>query len=466
MDYERLPIAIIGAGPVGLAAVAHVLQRGETPIAFEASAEIAGNIRNWGHVRLFSPWEYTVDRAMVSLLEANGWQHPRLDELPTGNDLIDKYLQPFASLPAVRDYIHLNTRVIAVSRRYVDKMKDAGRDDAPFVLHVQHSDGSEKLIEAKAVIDASGTWHNPNPMGANGLKVPGEAAAAAHVHYGIPDVTGTHRARYANRRVMVIGNGHSSINALLDLSQLADDAPQTHITWVMRSTRMDKVYGGGDDDQLPARGELGQRIRRQVESGNVQIMAPFRVSRLEQTAAGINVHGETPDGEAVITVDEIITATGSRPDLDMLREVRINLDPALESIADLAPLIDPNIHSCGTVRPHGEKELRQPEKNFYIVGMKSYGRAPTFLLATGYEQVRSVVAALVGDWEAATKVELNLPETGVCNSNLGGDGLNACCGTDETVAFSGSSLVNIANIPVGTVQLKPTDKKRSTGACC
>ena len=47
--------------------------------------------------------------------------------------------------------------------------------------------------------------------------------------------------------------------------------------------------------------------------------------------------------------------------------------------------------------------------------MKSYGRAPTFLLRTGYEQVRSVAAALAGDWEAARQVELVLPETGVCN---------------------------------------------------
>ena len=97
----------------------------------------------------------------------------------------------------------------------------------------------------------------------------------------------------------------------------------------------------------------------------------------------------------------------------------------LRAAERLAPLIDPNLHSCGTVRPHGEAELRQPEKDFYIVGMKSYGRAPTFLLATGYEQARSVVAALAGDWQAARDVRLNLPETGVCVTDYQDDA--PCC---------------------------------------
>jgi hypothetical protein len=75
------------------------------------------------------------------------------------------------------------------------------------------------------------------------------------------------------------------------------------------------------------------------------------------------------------------------------------------------------VHSCGSVPPHGEAELRHPEAGFYVVGMKSYGRAPTFLMLTGYEQVRSVVAAIAGDMEAARNVELVLPATGVCSSN-------------------------------------------------
>jgi ubiquinone/menaquinone biosynthesis C-methylase UbiE len=130
----------------------------------------------------------------------------------------------------------------------------------------------------------------------------------------------------------------------------------------------------------------------------------------------------------------------------MLGEVRLDLDPALESPRALAPLIDPSIHSCGTVPPHGAEQLAQPEPGLFVVGMKSYGRAPTFLMLTGYEQVRSVVAALAGDLQSARRVELELPKTGVCSSSpetprTGGCGVtaapvdagNSCCGTEPAV---------------------------------
>ena len=126
-------------------------------------------------------------------------------------------------------------------------------------------------------------------------------------------------------------------------------------------------------------------------------------------------------------VDELIVATGFRPDLDFVRELRIQLDPAIECPVALAPLIDPNEHSCGTVRPHGARELAQAEPGFYFAGMKSYGRAPTFLMLTGYEQVRSIAAELAGDHAAAERVELVLPETGVCNRSAAPDA-NDCCG--------------------------------------
>lgn len=448
---EKLPVAVIGAGPVGLAAAAHLIERGETPIVFEAGETIGANMLNWGHVRMFSPWEFTVDGASVRLLEAHGWQMPPANELPTGLDMVERYMRPFSELPEVHDHIQLNAQVIAVSRRNIDKMKDAGREDAPFVLHIVYGDGSEALIEASAVIDASGTWHKPNPLGSGGLSAVGEKRYAQHIFYGIPDVLGNHSSRYADKRVMVVGSGHSAINALLELAQLKQDFPQTEIVWAMRGTSLQRVFGGGEDDALPARGRLGTRIQAHVDAGNIQIVSPFRVREIKAASQGLDVIGETSEGLQTVQIDEIIATTGARPDLDMLRELRLELDPALESTRQLGPMIDPNIHSCGTVRPHGEAELRHPEKNFYIVGMKSYGRAPTFLLATGYEQVRSVVAALVGDWEAARDVQLNLPETGVCSSDLAGEGA-ACCGTSVA---SEPALLSIANIPVNTGLLQP-----------
>jgi thioredoxin reductase len=474
---QKLPVAVIGAGPVGLAAAAHLLERGETPIVFEASDRIGARVRAWGHVRMFSPWEFNVDGATVRRLKAHGWQMPPKDDLPTGDELVDQYLQPFAALLGVREHIHLDARVTAITRRDIDKMKDAGREDAPFVVHVECSDGKEMQFEARAVIDASGTWTQPNPLGANGLPAAGEKRHADRLFYGIPDVRKTEHAHYAGKRVMVVGSGHSAINALLLLAELKETYPDTQIVWAMRGKALAKVYGGGTSDELSARGRLATRTQALVDAGVIEIASPFRIERLESSASGVRVIGRTNDGTETREVDEIVVTTGARPQLDMLRELRLDLDSSLETTRTLAPMIDPNIHSCGTVRPHGEAELRQPERDFYIVGMKSYGRAPTFLLATGYEQVRSVVAALAGDWEAARDVQLCLPETGVCSTDFDGDG-GSCCAAPAaqtaTITFGEISLSEITVSPIALqaspivpLTLEPVlVDSTDAGACC
>lgn len=423
MNMDHLPVAVIGAGPVGLAATAHLILRGQTPIVFEVGTEIGASIREWGHVRLFSPWRFNLDGAAVTLLERSGWQSPPGDEFPTGNQLIDRYLEPLASLPLLRRHIHLGARVAAAGRRGLDKMKNTGREEEPFVVHVHHRDTGEMVYEVRAIIDASGTWRNPGPVGSGGIPVPGERDLAHRIHYGIPDVLGTARERYAGRRVAVVGSGHSAINTLLDVGLLQQEEPDTTITWIMRKPNPESAYGGQENDVRAARGKLGIRIRRIVEEGRLQIVSTFHVSRLERSPAGIVIQGTSNTIELSLPeVDELVVATGARPDFSFLREIRLSIDPVVESTPVLAPLIDPNLHSCGTVGPHGAKELQHEEKSFYIVGMKSYGRAPTFLLATGYEQVRSVVAELVGEHEEEAKVKLELPETG-----LGSTPLISCC---------------------------------------
>ena len=444
-----LPVAIIGGGPIGLAALAHLLERGERAVLFEAGETVGASIRGWGHARMFSPWEFNVDSASVRLLKQHGWAMPPEHELPTGEDLYERYLRPLAELPSMRGCIRTGVKVIAVSRRHIDKMKDGGRGEAPFQLHIARR-GNEAVVEARAVIDASGTWHKPNPMGANGLPAIGERSLKGRIFYGIPDINNGAKARYAGKRVIVIGSGHSAINALLDLIHLKESDAAAQIVWAMRGGNLQKVYGGGENDALPARGQLGRRIQAAVAAGLVEVAAPFRIAKLEAAAGTLRVHGEMNGAAHSIPVDEIIVCAGARPALDMLGELRLDLDPAVESSRALAPLIDPNIHSCGTVRPHGEAELRQPEKDFYILGMKSYGRAPTFLLATGYEQARSVTAALAGDWEAARDVRLNLPATGVCVTDFAAP---SCCAPapgflsiDEIPAAQMASATNAADV--------------------
>ena len=175
-----------------------------------------------------------------------------------------------------------------------------------------------------------------------------------------------------------------------------------------------------------------------VDAGSLDLVSDFRATRIDPSPDGVVVSG---DQAALPPVDEIIVATGFRPDLSLLSELRIALDPIVESPVALAPLIDPNLHSCGSVPPHGAEELRHPEADVYVVGMKSYGRAPTFLMLTGYEQVRSVAAAIAGDWVAARDVRLVLPETGVCSTNLFDAPASSCCGAtvDEVAAATGAA---------------------------
>jgi thioredoxin reductase len=420
MQTQELPVAIIGAGPVGLAAAAHLIERGLQPIVFEAGARVGHAILDWGHVRMFSPWRYVVDHASRRTLEDAGWIMPDAEELPTGRELVEKYLEPLASR-FDRSVLRLGTRVVAVSRQFVDKVKTSGRESTPFIVRTSGPDGIER--------DLAGTWFHPNPLGANGLRAHGEAAHRAHIRYGIPDIAGRDRERYAGKRTLVVGTGHSAINSLLALAGLMEHDSTTHVSWGMRRQAPGNAFGGGDADALPARGALGARLREHVDSGRVRILSGLRIGAVEERGDGLVVRDIV--GEDVAQVDEIIVATGARPDLEPLREMRLDLDPALESPRALGPLIDPNEHSCGSVRPHGAFELEQPEPGLFIVGMKSYGRAPTFLLATGYEQVRSVAAYLAGDLAAAREVMLDLPETGVCNVTFGDKDASAgCCGAE------------------------------------
>ena len=415
-----LPVAIIGGGPVGLAAAAQLAARKQPFLLFEAGNEVAASVRSWGHVTLFSPWQYNIDAAAKTLLEQTDWQEPNGDEIPTGHELIDLYLKPLAELKQIKPFIYTNHPVIALTRQSHDKMKSKGRNDQPFVIYTEVQ-GELKTFEARAVLDATGTWGNPNPAQGNGVWLPSEKALAERIDYHIPNVA-VNASLYSNKKVAVIGGGHSAINSLLNLAELKKQSPDTDITWILRKENVEMAYGGEQNDELMARGALGSRIRQLVDEGKIHVVTPFFISSLKETGK-ISIMG-TQRGEKIVLdgFDRLVVNTGSRPDYSKNEEIRLTIDSATESVAALASLIDPNEHSCGTVEAHGEATLRQPEQGFYVVGAKSYGRAPTFLMATGYEQVRSIVAFLAGDQESAKRVELSLPETGVCNSGAGG-----CC---------------------------------------
>jgi thioredoxin reductase len=465
---SELPVVVIGAGPVGLAAAANLTERGLPFLVLEAGAGPAAAVREWGHVRLFSPWRYNIDPAAARLLADSGWVRPDDAWLPTGAEIAADYLQPLADLPAVKPHVRYGSRVVAVTRLGLDRVRSAGREQTPFLVRL--ADGHDVL--ARAVIDASGTWATPNVLGAAGIPAHGETAAAGFTESALPDVLGRDRDRFAGRHTLVVGAGHSAANTLLALTELAGQAPGTRVTWAIRATDAVRTYGGGDADALPARGALGSRLRRHVENGSITLLAGFSVQTVTTDGDTVTVS----DGQRAVTVDRIVSATGFRPDHTITGELRLDLDPILGSTRALAPLIDPNEHSCGTVPPHGVDELGHPEPGYFAIGVKSYGRAPTFLLATGYEQARSVVAALAGDWAAARDVQLDLPETGVCSSDLLDAQENTaggCCGSPATAAepATGRGLATgvaggLLTAPLQLITLGDKPVEGQTGSCC
>ena len=454
-----LPVAIIGAGPIGLAAAAHLVNRGIPIEIFEAGVSIAANLESYRHVQLFSPWTYNVDATAATLLAKEpGWKLPPGDALPTAGQVVDQFLLPLSRLPSIAPYLHVNARVLAVSREGYDKVKTKGREDAPFVLRVQMAGGIEE-VRASAVIDASGTWSQPGPLGGNGLPASGEMENAQQIVYGMPDIAGQERANYLGKKVLVVGSGHSAVGSLLALAELAEQDRSTRIVWAVRGHDISRVFGGGEADGLPARGALGLRLRKLLDEGRLEVRKGFKIRSILLAAGQLVVESADVALPNIQGVDRIVGATGARPDHSLSRELRTQHDPWLESTVQLAPLIDPNEHSCGSVRPHGHRELVHPEPGFYAIGAKSYGRAPNFLMATGFEQARSVVAALAGDFEAADAVKLELPQTGVCSSRLPGEdspAAGACCGPSIAAPNAATSCCGPTPVPAA----------KAAASCC
>ncbi|MFB1100473.1 NAD(P)-binding domain-containing protein [Terribacillus sp. JSM ZJ617] len=419
---NQLPVLIIGAGPIGLAAAAHLVEYDLAFVILEKGESVGSNILEWGHVQLFSPWEYNTNQAATKLLSETEWQHPDKDKLPTGQELVNGYLKPLSQLQVLQENIRFNSEVIAVTKDGADKLKSDNRNERAFVVHYKNGSKLEK-VRASAIIDVSGTWQNPNPPYADGVWL--DSSIKDSVHTNIPAVQQKPEV-FKNKHTVVIGSGHSALNTLLNLAELKADHPLTKISWILRRASPVSAFGGEEQDQLAARGALGSSAHKLVEQGVIDVFAPYNVEEIDYDGSKYTLSSK--EGNVISSVDEIVVNTGARPDYSFLREVRYVIDPIVESTPALAPLIDPNLHSCGTVRPHGEEELKHPEKNFYFAGVKSYGRAPTFLLATGYEQVRSIVASIAGDVESAKQVQLKLPETGVCKTNVVTAKQQSCCG--------------------------------------
>ena len=395
----------------------------------------------WGHIRLFSPWSELVDPVAAALLDGSGWEAPVATAYPTGDEWVTGYLQPLADALEKTDEVEVRYghRVVGVTRFGRDRLVDSGREDEPLVLQVRHRPRHRAhhrlgrgrrlrhLGRTQPARAATASPHSARPPTPTGSATASPTCAASRAGSGTPASTSSSPAREPPLRTR---------------SSSSPTSPNPHPAlgspgWSV-GRASGNAFGGGDNDQLEARGALGKSAERAAGSGAVTARTSFRTASVEQQTDG-RLTVTDFGGQTVTDVDEIVAVTGFRPDLAFLSEVRLDLDPVLQSPRTLAPLIDPNVHSCGTVYPHGAKELVQPEPGFYLVGMKSYGRAPSFLTLTGCEQVRSVVAAIAGDHEAAERVELVLPDTGVCGGSGSFDDAGeggGCCAPAEAGLLS------------------------------
>lgn len=370
---DSCAVLIIGAGPVGLAAAAKCVRLGIGFLLVEAGPVPAWSVSQWGHVRLFSPWSECLDEDAVSLLHENGWTAPPAEELPTGSDLISTYLAPLAQLPKIRRHLRFGQRIARCERLH---SKQAG-----FVV----TTAKGNTISARAVIDASGTWDCPR-------RLPG-ARTSSRIHYGIPDIAAEGmREAIRSARILLVGSGHSAMTILLHLLEALPTESASKIIWVRN--RICQPLCPSDASQL-GRAKLERRAFDAASDPHVETIGGTRIARIEEREGQVFAQPEDPSGSAVeIRADVAFVVVGFDPDHGLAANLKLAIDPHLLAPTQLAPLIDPAKHTCNTVPAHGVAELAHPEEGFFIVGSKSYGRAPNFALKTGYAQLDSVLESI------------------------------------------------------------------------
>jgi thioredoxin reductase len=380
-------LVVIGAGPIGLAAALGGLSRNWNVTVLEKDA-VGASIRHWGATRFFSPLAMNLSPGMAEILGGN---LPPDDALLTGPEFVESVLTPLAGSDALAGRIQTGHRVVAIGRSGLTRCDFAGhpiRSERPFRLLVETPQG-EEVFEAEAVIDASGVYGLPTALGI-GVPAPGERALSGRL---IRTLGAFHQRSdtLGGRKILLVGHGHSAANAILELVRLAETVPETRIVWATRSLNRRPCVEVASDP-LPER----QRI---VLAANQLAMQPPSWLRMERCATVQSIRQEsgllrvTLGGGRVVLVDEIVGLTGYRPDLSLLSELTVEIDPATEGSARLTRALS-NVTDCLSVPAVAPADLDSGEPGFHLAGAKSYGRARTFLLKNGYSQTETILDRL------------------------------------------------------------------------
>jgi thioredoxin reductase len=399
-------IAVLGAGPIGLEAALYARTLGY-PVTVYEKGRVGDHLRAWGHVATFTPWSLNVSPlGRQRLLETSAWRpEPDPGAFPTGQDVVREYLEPLAGLPEMEGTIREGVRVAAVGRTGVlkgDGVGDGSRQNRPFRLLLEDGEG-ESIVEADVVLDATGVFGQPNPLGRDGIPAPGERDAGDRIASGLPDVLGKERARYEGRRVLVVGGGLSAATTVCALERLREGST----IW---STRADAPpLAEIEGDPLPARAALVGDANRLARLGSPRLrhVPQSSVVALSREGDELSVTLESPGGAERIAVDRVVAQTGFRPDNRLYRELQVHECYATGGPMKLsASLLGVKGGDCLEQTGFGPESLTHPEPGFFILGHKSYGRNSTFLLRVGREQVRDMFRLVTG----VEKLDLYTPE--------------------------------------------------------
>ncbi len=390
-------LAILGAGPIGLEAALAAAQAGFSFTLYEAADQVAGHMGEWGHVRLFTPWDLNVSPRVRQALVAAGCDVPTGEDCPTGEELRQRVFVPLAAMPSMAPNLRLGTRVLAVGRSGLlknEEIASPARAGRPFRLLLREG-GRERVTLADRVIDTTGSYSRPNWLGDAGIPAPGEAGLDGEIVRRIPDFA-REASSYAGKTTLLVGAGHSAQTAARDLGALAETAPGTRVVWALRS--LHPAWGNVPDDPLPERAALAKRSA-ELSSGLAPAVMPLRgvvVESLARENGGIRVDLVGLDGSPHrVEVDRVLALTGAVGDHELYRQLQIHECYATGAPMKLsAALLGAGGGDCLAQTSHGADTLKNPEPGFFILGAKSYGRNTTFLMCTGWQQVGEVFSLL------------------------------------------------------------------------
>lgn len=393
-----LRVAVIGAGPSGLEAALACRERGWEVDVFERGDRPGHAIRAWGHVQMFTPWELNRSSRMEAILLDAGYDVPN-GEAPTGSEFVERLIEPLCASEALEGRIHCGCEVTDISRVGLTKEREIAserRAAQPFRLTINDG-GHERVVLADAVIDAAGARLGGAPLGQDGVRAPGERGLAERIVRSIPDLP-SDAGRYAGKTTLLAGSGHSAQTAAVALAALARDHPGTSVLWVARSA--EPAWGSPSDDPLIARAALAESAQWLVDGGApaIECALGMQVRSLEAVGEQILVCIDGPGGEREVRVDNLVSLTGSRIDRSLYAELQVHECYATGGPIDLsAQLLADTGADCLTQATPGSDALRNPEPGFFIIGAKSYGRAPNYLMRTGFSQAEGVVGLIEAD---------------------------------------------------------------------